>query len=180
MKLLFSKFFVASVLLLVVRAPSVADPAATQLLSLGRMNDAISALSNRDDAESFNLLSRAYYAMERWDEAVVWRACGQPEPQNASYHLWLAREYGRKAGAANPLSAAGLARKAKNEFERAVQLDPANVEARRDLSQYYTEAPAIMGGGLDKARDQAAQVRNTMLQGTFDPGAGRREGKTVR
>jgi tetratricopeptide (TPR) repeat protein len=39
-----------------------------------------------------------------------------------------------------------------------VQLDPANVEARSDLSKYYTEAPAIMGGGLDKARDQAAQV----------------------
>ena len=79
-------------------------------------------------------------------------------PQDASYHLWLARAYGRKAGDSSPLAAAGLARKAKNEFERAVQLDPANVEARSDLSQYYTEAPAIMGGGLDKARDQAAQV----------------------
>ncbi len=79
------------------------------------------------------------------------------EPQNASYHLWLGREYGRKAGDSNPLSAAGMARKAKNEFERAVQLDPANVQARVDLSEYYIEAPAIMGGGLDKARAQAAK-----------------------
>ena len=39
-----------------------------------------------------------------------------------------------------------------------MQLDPANVEARSDLSKYYTQAPAIMGGGLDKARDQATQV----------------------
>ncbi len=44
------------------------------------------------------------------------------------------------------------------EFERAVQLDPTNVPARVDLAQYYTEAPAIMGGGLDKARQQAEQV----------------------
>ena len=123
------------------------------------MNEAISILSSRGDPESFNLLSRAYYAMERWDDAVKWgeRAVAV-QPQNASYHLWLARAYGRKAGDSNPLTAAGLARKAKSEFERAVQLDPANVEARSDLSKYYTEAPAIMGGGLDKARDQAAQV----------------------
>lgn len=158
MKFLYSRFFVL-VLLLMVPALGVADPAPVQLLSLGRMNDAINALSNRDDAESFNLLSRAYYAMERWDDAVKWgeRAVAD-RPQDASYHLWLARAYGRKAEEAKPLAAAGLARKAKNEFERAVQLAPASVEARSDLSQYYTQAPAIMGGGLDKARDQATQV----------------------
>jgi tetratricopeptide (TPR) repeat protein len=159
MRSLVTKLFVACVLLLVVASTSVADPGAMQLLSLGRMNEAVSVLSNRDDAESLNLLSRAYYAMERWDDAVK---CGERavslEPGNAKYHLWLAREYGRKAGDSNPLAAAGLARKAKAEFERAVQLDPANVPARVDLAQYYTEAPAIMGGGLDKARQQAEQV----------------------
>jgi len=30
------------------------------------MNEAVSVLSNRDDAESLNLLSRAYFAMEQW------------------------------------------------------------------------------------------------------------------
>ncbi len=158
MKFLYSKFLIL-ILLVIVPTLGVAGPAPVQLLSLGRVNDAISALSNPDDAESFNLLSRAYYAMERWDDAVKWgeRAVAE-RPQDASYHLWLARAYGRKAGDSKPLAAAGLARKAKNEFERAVQLAPANVEARSDLSQYYTQAPAIMGGGLDKARDQAAQV----------------------
>ena len=130
-----------------------------QLLSLGRMNEAISVLSNRGDPESLNLLSRAYYAMERWDDAVRWgeRAVAA-QPEDADYHLWLARAYGRKAGDSNPLAAASLARKARNEFERAVQLNPANVEARSDLSKYYTQAPAIMGGGLDKAREQATQA----------------------
>ncbi len=158
MKFVNSRFLVV-ILLLMVPSFGLADPAPVQLLSLGRMNDVISALSNRGDAESFNLLSRAYYAMECWDDAVKWgeRAVAE-RPQDAGYHLWLARAYGRKAGDAKPLAAAGLARKAKNEFERAVQLAPANVEARSDLSQYYTQAPAIMGGGLDKARDQAAQI----------------------
>jgi tetratricopeptide (TPR) repeat protein len=158
MKVLYSRFSVLF-LLLAVTTIAAADPATVELLSRGRMNEAISALSNRGDAESFNLLSRAYYAMERWDDAVRWgeRAVAE-RPQDAGYHLWLARAYGRKAGDSSPLAAAGLARKAKNEFERAVQLDPANVEARSDLSKYYVQAPAVMGGGLDKARDQAAQV----------------------
>ncbi len=158
MKVPYSRLFVLF-LLLVLTTIGVADPSTVQLLSLGRMNEAISTLSNRGDPESFNLLSRAYYAMECWDDAVKWgeRAIAV-QPQNAGYHLWLARAYGRKAGDSNPLAAAGLARKAKSEFERAVQLDPANVEARSDLSKYYTQAPAIMGGGFDKARDQATQV----------------------
>jgi len=138
----------------------IADPAAIQLLSSGHMSEAVSVLSHHDDAESLNQLSRAYYAMEQWDDAVKYgeRAVAL-DSGNATYHLWLAREYGRKAADAHPLAAAGLARKAKAEFERAVQLDPANVPARVDLAEYYTEAPAIMGGGLDKAREQAAQLQ---------------------
>ncbi|MGA2903266.1 MAG: tetratricopeptide repeat protein [Candidatus Korobacteraceae bacterium] len=154
------KLFLIFGLLSVFATSSMADPAATELLSLGRMNEAVSMLSSRADAESLNQLSRAYFAMEQWDEAVKYgeRAVSL-DPDNATYHLWLGREYGRKAADMNPLTAAGVARKAKNEFERAVQLDPANLPARLDLAQYYTEAPAIMGGGLDKARDQAAQIQ---------------------
>jgi tetratricopeptide (TPR) repeat protein len=159
------KFVIILASLFALVSASTADPAATPLLSSGRVDDALSVLSSRGDAESLNQLSRAYFAMERWDEAVKYgeRAVSL-DSGDAMYHLWLGREYGRKAGAANPLSAAGLARKAKSEFERAVQLDPTNIPARVDLAEYYTEAPSIMGGGLGKARDQAAQVQK------YDPG----------
>ncbi len=157
----FLRIRLLSVLLLlpVAAAISVADPAVVELLSLGRMNDAINILITRDDAESVHLLSRVYYATERWDDAVKYgeRAIAL-QPNDAYYHLWLAREYGEKAANSNPVTASTAARKARSEFERAVQLDPTSVEARLDLAQYYTEAPMIMGGGLDKAREQAAQV----------------------
>jgi tetratricopeptide (TPR) repeat protein len=151
--LIFGLFFA-----LVVAA--TADPEVSQLLSSGHMNEAVSVLSTREDAESLNQLSRAYFAMGQWDTAAKYgeRAVNL-DPGNATYHLWLGREYGRKAADARPLAAAGLARKAKSEFERAVQLDPTNVQARADLAEYYTEAPAILGGGLDKARDQAAPMQ---------------------
>jgi len=161
MRFVLSKFAIVSGLFLISVAAGTADPAASQLLSLGRMNEAVSILSSRDDAESLNLMSRVYFALERWDDAVKYgeRAVAL-DSENASYHLWLGREYGRKAGASNPLAAASLAKKTKTEFERAVQLDPANVPAHVDLAQYYTEAPGFMGGGVDKARAQAAQVEH--------------------
>ena len=159
MKALCTKFLAVLLLLPLVAGTIAADPAVSELLSLGRMNDAITVLATRNDPQSMHLLSRVYYATEQWDDAVRYgeRAVSL-RPNDAYYHLWLAREYGEKAASSNPLTAATLARKAKNEFERAVQLDPSSVEARLDLAEYYTEAPAIMGGGLDKARDQAVEV----------------------
>ena len=56
------------------------------------------------------------------------------------------------------MSAAGLAGKVRGEFERAVQLNPKDLEARLDLTEFYIEAPGIVGGGEDKARQQALSV----------------------
>jgi len=145
---------------LLIATPAPMD--SFQLLWAGRMNDLIGGLINRSDAESYNMLSRAYYAIENWDSAISYgeRAVSL-QSNDSQYHLWLGRAYGQKAAEiGNPLSAAGLARKAKNEFERAVELNPANVSARSDLSEYYIEAPGFMGGGLNKARNQASAVQS--------------------
>jgi tetratricopeptide (TPR) repeat protein len=158
MKLFYCKLIGLFAGLLLLSSVSFAAPT-NDLLSSGHVDEAVTSLTNRNDAESLNLLSRAYYAIDRWDDAVKYgeRAVSL-EPDNAEYHLWLGREYGRKAQDSKAFAAATNAKKAKNEFERAVQLDPSSVPARLDLSEYYTEAPGFMGGGVDKARDQAEQV----------------------
>ena len=165
MKLLVNR--ITAILSMLVLAASLlaAEPApmdSLQLLSAGRMNDLIGALINRNDAESYHMLSRAYYAIEQWDDAIRYgERAVTLQASDSQYHLWLGRAYGQKAAEiGNPLSAAGLARKAKTEFERAVELNPSNVSARSDLSEYYVEAPAFMGGGLGKARNQAAAVQS--------------------
>jgi tetratricopeptide (TPR) repeat protein len=53
---------------------------------------------------------------------------------------------------------AHLARKARACFEKAVGLDPSNVSARSDLATYDMRAPALLGGGKQKARRQAEEV----------------------
>jgi tetratricopeptide (TPR) repeat protein len=141
-----------------------ATPAATSakdLLAAGRVDEAIDAVEQQirhspADAESYNLLCRAYYMIEEWDRGIP--ACEKArslDPQNGLYHLWLARIYGEKADRAGFVSAAGLAKKVRTSFERAVELAPNNWEARTDLAEFYLQAPPIVGGGKDKARAQA-------------------------
>jgi Flp pilus assembly protein TadD len=160
-------FFLLPVLLLAL--PLAAADSAKDSLAAGRVDEAISALNGRvssspSDAESFNLLCRAYYTIEDWDRAEG--ACKKAVslgPNVSRYHRWLGRVYGEKANRANFLAAASLAGKVRDEFQRAVDLDQADTNARIDLAEYFLEAPGVVGGGQDKARAQAKII------GTLDP-----------
>src|SRR5579863_6712860 len=100
-----------------------ADPSPEQLLADGRVDDAIASLQSRisgspADSQSYNLLCRAYLTEGKWDAGIA--ACQKAvslDPGNSRYHLWLGRIYGEKAGHSNFMSAAGLAKKVRNEFE---------------------------------------------------------------
>lgn len=70
---------------------------------------------------------------------------------SSDYYDWLGKAYGRLAEESSFLSALGYARKTVRAFERAVELDPSNLEALSDVFEYYLQAPGIVGGGLDKA-----------------------------
>jgi tetratricopeptide (TPR) repeat protein len=131
-----------------------------ELLAAGRVDEAIQTLRQRversPDAESFNYLCRAYFMLEEWDRGIA--ACERArdlDSQKGLYYLWLGRISGEKASRVGFMSAAGLAKKVRINFERAVELDPRDWEARTDLAEFYLEAPGIVGGGKDKARAQA-------------------------
>src|ERR1700694_5224638 len=141
-------------------AQAAAD-SSKDLLAAGRVDDAIQTLKQQishspTDAEANNLLCRAYFMLEEWDNGIsdCERAVNLAR-QNSLYHLWLGRIYGEKADRAGFMSAAGLAKKVRSEFERAVELSPNSWEARTDLAEFYVEAPGVVGGGKDKARAQA-------------------------
>ncbi|MGH9524321.1 MAG: tetratricopeptide repeat protein [Terriglobales bacterium] len=156
------------VLLLFAAAAMALPPelkTASDLLNSGHADDAIRVLnthlkSSPHDADAFNLLARTYFAMHRWDRAI---AAGEKavelDPDNSSYHMWLGRMYGEKADHSNFVTAARLVNKVRSEFERAVELDASNLDARTDLAEFYLEAPGFMGGGKDKALRQASLMK---------------------
>jgi len=155
-----SRVLLLLLLLIASLTASVAD-SAKDMLAAGRIDEAITELNGRlssapADAESSNLLCRAYFALEDWNRAESsCRKAASLDPDNSRFHLWLGRVYGEKADRANFLAAAGLAGKVRGEFERAVQLSPKDVDARLDLAEFYLAAPGIVGGGEQKARQQA-------------------------
>jgi tetratricopeptide (TPR) repeat protein len=144
--------------------PRPADPAPQELIAAGRIDEAVRLLQARvaaapADAEGFNLMARAYYAEERWDDAVhAAERSVALQPGNSNYHLWLARAVGEKAEHSNFFTAARLVGRIRREFERAVELDGSNVEARSNLAEFYIEAPGFLGGSPDKARIQAQAI----------------------
>ncbi len=92
-------------------------------------------------------------AVELLEKAVAKR------PNVAEYHYWLGNAYGTAAEKASLFRQATLGKKAKEELERAVALDPNYVDARMGLLEFYLQAPGIIGGSVEKAQEQAAEIR---------------------
>jgi tetratricopeptide (TPR) repeat protein len=111
------------------------------------------------DASIYQLMGRDYYMLADYKKATeALEKAVAAEPGNSESALWLARAYGRRAETSNPVSAVGQASKARQYFERAVQLDPGNLDALADLFDYYLEAPGFLGGGFDKAEATANRI----------------------
>jgi tetratricopeptide (TPR) repeat protein len=111
------------------------------------------------DAKSAYCVGRIAVAQDRSNEAVDWFEKAVDRDVNvALYHLWLGNALGEEAQKASKFRQPFLARRVKTEFEAAVRLDPASVDARHGLIQFYSQAPGIMGGSTDKAREQVNEI----------------------
>ncbi|HWE87773.1 MAG TPA: hypothetical protein VG267_22710 [Terracidiphilus sp.] len=149
-------------------APAFADrsslPEAEAALQAGRADSAISILASlpaeqANSALAHNLRCRVLFALEQWDGAAS--ECQQAVNLDGTvsmYHLWLGRAVGEKADNAPFWAAYSLAKRARAEFERSVELDPRNAEALADLGEFYKSAPGVVGGGMGKAESVASKL----------------------
>jgi tetratricopeptide (TPR) repeat protein len=104
-------------------------------------------------------LARCRYELGQYDQATESaRRAVQLDPDRSEYHHWLGRALGRLAERSGWLSALSHAREARAEFETAVRLDPRNLQAQRDLIEFYALAPRIVGGGVQRAWRQAESL----------------------
>src|SRR5271165_5007941 len=94
------------------------------------------------DAAVYELMGRNYYMQADYKRAAeILEKAVALEPANAEYALWLGRAWGRRAETSTLFTAPSHASKARQYFERSVQLNPMNLEAQSDLFEYYLEAP---------------------------------------
>jgi tetratricopeptide (TPR) repeat protein len=134
------------------------------------------------DAEIHLLLAKTYYESQRYDAAVASAEKAVAlEPQSSLYHEWLGKVYGEKASHASMFSALSLAKKARKEFEKAVELDEKNFSAHQALIEFDCSAPSIAGGGEDKARLEIAKLASLdPAEGHYAAGNCRRQKKDFR
>ncbi len=115
--------------------------------------------ANGSNAAGQYYLGRTYFMLCAYDPAITHlQHAVDLESYQSYYHYWLGRAYGEKTKRSGLLKQAGLAKKVRTAFEQAVALDPNNVAARTALGNFYAQAPRFMGGGIDKASEQAAAL----------------------
>lgn len=101
-------------------------------------------------------------AMRRGDHeqsAKLFEQAVKLKPNSAEYHYYLGGAYGNQAQKAGMFGGIGLAKKSKAALERAVQLNPNYLEARFALIDFLSIAPGIVGGSMEKALEQAAEIK---------------------
>lgn len=114
--------------------------------------------NSSDPAVNF-LLGRDYFMTGDFKAAIDrFLKATETDPKNGEYMDWLGRAYGKRAEISNPFQAPGFASKARQAFERSVELNPKDSDALSDLFDYYLDAPGFLGGGYDKASAVAEKI----------------------
>lgn len=137
---------------------------AIQLFGAGRYVEAQKAFvayaaAHPMDADGAYWTGRALLALHDAAHAIDWlEKAAKLAPQRSEIFLALGRADIRAGQEASLFRAPGLAKRAREAWEKAVALDPANLDARADLMQFCLFAPGFMGGSSDEARRQADEI----------------------
>jgi tetratricopeptide (TPR) repeat protein len=109
--------------------------------------------------EAIYYLGRVYLETGRVSEAVRFleREAAR-HPGSSRIHQGLGEANAVAALDASLFRQVGLARASRQALERAVVLDPGNVEARVSLFEFYRHAPAAVGGGRERALAQEREI----------------------
>ena len=139
---------------------------ASELYQLTRYEEALGVLQKiaSKDAAYWTLTGKSYYGSGEYKRAAeALEKATALRPEDSTLYMWLGRVYGRRAETSSFLTAPLYASRARQYFEKSIQLDPRNLEAMDDLLDYYLDAPGFLGGGLDKAQSLAERI------GALDP-----------
>jgi tetratricopeptide (TPR) repeat protein len=105
------------------------------------------------DVDATVYMGRIALRQDDYDSAIEWiEKALALAPDSSKVHYWAATAYVVKVQRENAFP---LVDKVKTHINTAVELDSANVDARMFLAGFLLNAPPMVGGSVDKAKEQA-------------------------
>ena len=112
---------------------------------------------------------RAALQTGRIDEGVkLLERAVEMDPTCSEYHMWLGHALSRKISTVSFIKKPIVGKRIGAAYNRAVELAPESVEAAESRLEFFINAPGIAGGGMDKARAEAARIASlSAMHGHF-------------
>jgi len=150
--------------LVTVSACTAQDSTAAKLIAAGHWKQARLLVEQRlreapDDPDANFLASQIRNAFgDRSSPPVLAEKAVRLDGGVARYHRQLAEVQGVMAQRAGILQQVVLGHRFRKEIDTALELDPRDVQALRDLLEFYLLAPGLLGGDVKKADAVARQM----------------------
>jgi hypothetical protein len=119
-------------------------------------------ISQRDTAKAREAYLSGRQAMrdKRTSDAIsAFNKAVELNDRSSDYYVWLGHAHTRDIKTANFMRQPVVARRIKAAYDRAVELDTMSANAAEARWEFYMNAPGIAGGGMDKARAEAARLK---------------------
>lgn len=144
--------------------PAQAEPwqDALRYLAAGELDTAERLLLDApaDDAEALLLLGQVNLEQGRARDAVeAFERVIQLDPASSEAQLWLGDALVQRIDEVPFLIKLPIANRMRSAYEKAVTLDPENLEARVAVARYYAAAPPMAGGSTERAERELAEIR---------------------
>src|SRR5262245_12944297 len=133
------------------------------LFAEGKLSEATTVLTPLRNAhmQAALLLGRIAWQTKQYEDAATWlEKAARMSPDSMAPQLWWGRAIRDQIEKASFVRQPLLVRRARSHIDKAIELDPRNVEPREDRTIFIMYLPAFMGGGVDKARQEARVVRD--------------------
>lgn len=117
------------------------------------------AVADGGSAEHLIGLARVAQEREEWKDARRYAEQAiERDGSVAAHHVFYGTLCFASLEDAGIFSMGSIAKKGRKAFERALDIDPKNVEAMQSLCGFYLFAPGIMGGSYKKAEEYAERL----------------------
>ena len=137
---------------------------ARALLATHQYEDAIVAVDRYLDRHPYDpaatiVKSDLYAALGQWDRSVgALESALAKDEENVDLLLALADAYREKLMRSGILSKMSNAKKSRRAIEKAFEVDPADLQTRRQMVMYLVHAPGFAGGDKERAEEIALET----------------------